>query len=92
MPKQTTIAPPQKRYNVKVAESKLPDIETVQFHYGHQSISETIRFLIYQGLNAELQRQANLKAADSADALRQLTKIMQEMNENPNLPGLMDPE
>lgn len=81
--------PPQKRYNVLIGESLVEKVKAIQHHYGHQTISETLRYLVYQGYNAEMARKTQI---ESVDAQRELAEVLRQMQENPLLSGLMEGE
>lgn len=82
--------PAQKRINVKIGESQMPHVERIQYHYGHQTISETVRYLVVQGINVEVQRLAQANAGEHMKVMKEFTDVMRVISENPNLPGLFD--
>lgn len=81
--------PPQKRYNVLIGETLVEKVKAIQHHYGHQTISETLRFLVYQGYNAEMARKTQI---ESVEASKELSEVLRQMQENPLLSGLLESE
>lgn len=88
--KKSKPKPKQRRFTIALGESMYPKVEAIQSHYGHQTIAETVRFLVYQGVNQEVARQAQTQNAANMDVLREFNETMRQMMENPNLPGILD--
>jgi hypothetical protein len=81
--------PGMKRISVKIGDAQIPHVERIQWHYGHQTISETVRYLVVQGINAEVARMAQAQGPENMEILKEFTDVIRQLSENPNLPGLL---
>lgn len=73
------------RYSVNIHKRISERLEILRDYYGHQSIAETIRYVLQQGITMELQRKAQIEMTGDHAAI---AEVLKEFTANPQLAGL----